>query len=202
MKPFQQYIFEINKLYEFRIKIATVEPKGDVMDRIKHALDTYQLESVGPVKRLPIQEHREFPQWGPCECWYFDVKVAYPVNSVGIRQVVKERAQINSDWIMVYNLSEAEYNDEFEAEGKDHEGALLDVTELKDKPGAQELVGQRRISSMMKELATRKFDVQGTDKTDGKNVVTTGKTTNSVPQGDISAMGTTRNKIPSPMKGR
>jgi hypothetical protein len=60
MKPFQSYIFELNKPYEFRIKIATVNPKGEVMDKIKHALETFQLESVSPVKSLPIMEHVEF----------------------------------------------------------------------------------------------------------------------------------------------
>ena len=92
MKPFQSYIYELNKPYEFRIKMATIDPKT-VMEQIKNALDTWQLESVSAVKSLPIQEHREFPQWGPCECWTFDVKVAYPCNTVQIRQTIKERDQ-------------------------------------------------------------------------------------------------------------
>ena len=137
MKAFQSYIYEINKPYEFRIKLATVNPTGDVMDRIKSALDTYQLESVSAVKSIPIQEHKEFPQWGPCECWQFDIKVAYPVTVPQIRQTIKERAQLNPDWICVRNLNEAIGTDEAEAIGKDHVGALLDETELKDDPEGQ-----------------------------------------------------------------
>ena len=113
MKSFQTYIYELNKPSEFRIKLAGINPTGPVMESIKNALEAYQLESVSAVKSLPIQEHKEFPQWGgPCECWQFDVKLAYPTTSIMVRQLIKERAQINVDWICVRNLNEAEYTDE------------------------------------------------------------------------------------------
>jgi hypothetical protein len=187
MKPFQSYIAELNKPYEFRIKLATVNPKGEVMDRIKAALETYQLESVSAVKSLPIQEHREFPQWGPCECWMFDIKVAYPTTVPQIRQTIKERAQLNPDWIVVRNLHEAEATEEAEQVGKDHTGALLDETELKDAPGAQELAGQSRISSLIKELESRKYEFAATEKTTGV------MSTESV--GTTSPVGTNQNKV-------
>lgn len=189
MKPFQTYIFELNKPYEFRIKMASVNPK-DVMEQIKNALNTWQLESVSAVKSLPIQEHREFPQWGPCESWQFDIKVAYPTTAAAVRQTIKERANINPDWICVRNLNEANDTDEAEARGKGHTGALLDDETLQDEPGAQELVGQSRIGSLLKELESRQFDVAGTDQA-------TGVTTNdqSVPVGDTSVVGTVKNKL-------
>jgi hypothetical protein len=187
MKPFQSYIAELNKPYEFRIKLATVNPKGEVMDRIKAALETYQLESVSAVKSLPIQEHREFPQWGPCECWMFDIKVAYPTTVPQIRQTIKERAQLNPDWIVVRNLHEAEATEEAEKAGKDHTGALLDETELKDAPGAQELAGQSRISSLIKELESRKYEFAATEKSTGV------MSTESV--GTTSPVGTNQNKV-------
>ena len=187
MKPFQSYIFEINKPCEFRIKMANIDPKT-VMEQIKNALNTWQLESVSAVKSLPIQEHREFPQWGPCESWQFDVKLAYPTNTVQIRQALKERAQLNPDWICVRNLLEAEMTDEAEARGKDHKGALLDEEELKADEGGQELAGQARIGSLLKELESRKFDVAGTESADSK-------TTNDVPQNNTSPVGTKQNTI-------
>ena len=188
MKPFQTYIAELNTPYEFRVKLATVNPKGEVMDRIKNALETYQLESISAVKSLPIQEHREFPQWGPCECWTFDIKVAYPVTVPQIRQTLKERAALNPDWIVVRNLNEATDTDEAEAYGKDHTGALLDETELKDAPNAQELAGQSRIGSLLKELESRNFEFAeaGTEKA---------KFNVDSPEGKSSPIGTTQNKV-------
>jgi hypothetical protein len=186
MKPFQSYIYELNKTYDFRIKMATIDPKT-VMEQIKNALNTWQLESISAVKSLPIQEHREFPQWGPCECWTFDVKVAYPTNTVQIRQTIKERAQINLDWICVRNLNEAEYTDEQEAHGKDHTGALLDEEELKADEGGQELAGQVRIGSLLKELESRKFDFAAEGEKTGA------MSTDNV--GTTSPVGTTQNKV-------
>lgn len=195
MKPFQTYIFELNKPYEFRIKLASINPTGEVMDRIKSALDAYQLESVSAVKSLPIQEHREFPQWGgACECWTFDVKVAYPATTVAIRQLIKERAGLNPDWINVRNLNEADATDEAEARGKDHEGALLDEEELKADEGGQELAGQSRIGSLLKELESRKFEFAAESNE-------AGKTTNETPTGDVSPVGTNQNKINDQRKG-
>jgi hypothetical protein len=189
LKPFQTYIFELSKPSEFRIKLASINPTGEVMDRIKNALEAYQLESVSAVKSLPIQEHRDFPQWGgACECWQFDVKLTYPTTNIVVRQLIKERAGINVDWINVRNLNEANYTDEAEAHGQDHEGALLDETELKDAPDAQALAGQSRIGSLLKELESRKFEFAQESKE-------AGKTTNNAPLGNKSPVGTTQNKV-------
>ena len=194
MKPFQTYIFELSKPSEFRIKLAGINPTGEVMERIKNALDTYQLESVSTVKSLPIQEHREFPQWGgPCEAYQFDVKLAYPTTNILVRQLIKERASINVDWISVRNLNESIDTEEAEARGKDHEGSLLDETELKDEPGAQALAGQSRIGSLLKELESRKFEFAAEGEKSGAM---------STEEADkASPVGTTQNTIYRKPKG-
>jgi hypothetical protein len=204
MKAFQSYIFEINKPYEFRIKMATIDPKT-VMEQIKNALNTWQLESISAVKSLPIQEHREFPQWGPCECWTFDIKVAYPTNTVQIRQTIKERAQLNPDWICVRNLHEAEDTDEAEAPNADAaKGPLLDQEDMGGSKEGQSMVGQVRIGSLLKELESRQFEIAGTD-TNKDQVfepsAKKGKTTNELAQGNTDPVGSKQNKIPNPTKG-
>jgi len=203
MKSFQSYIFELNKPSEFRIKLAGINPTGPVMESIKNALEAFQLESVSTVKSLPIQEHREFPQWGgPCEAYQFDVKLAYPTTSMSVRQTIKERAQINVDWINVRNLLEAENIEEAEALGKDHTGSLLDVEDLGGSTEGQSLAGQVRIGSLLKELESRKFDF-ATDDTNLDKVFQSkkGTDTNSIPQGDVSPEGTKQNKIYRKPKG-
>ena len=196
MKPFQSYIFELSKPSEFRIKLAGIEPTGDVMDRIKHALETYQLESVSAVKHLPIQEHREFPQWGgACEAWQFDVKVTYPATQVGIRTLMKDRAGLNPDWICVRNLHEAEYTDEAEAPNADAaKGALLDQPDLGGSTEGPALVGQMRIGSLLKELESRKFEFAQ----DSKEA---GKTTNETPMGVVAPVGSKQNAVYRKPKG-
>jgi hypothetical protein len=68
-----------------------------------------------------------------------------------------------------------------EEAGKGHEGALLTDDSIMVNPGAQELVGQTRIDSMLKDL--QKHSVPVAEKT------AAGKTTNDVPQGTTSPMG-------------
>jgi len=191
LKPFQTYIFELSKPSEFRIKLAGINPAGETMAKIKSALETYQVESVSAVKSLPIQEHKEFPQWGgACECWQFDIKLAYPTTNIAIMQLLKERAQLNPNWINVRNLHEAEYTEEAEMRGSlnPNKGvAILDTDTLEDQPGAQELVGQKRNISLMKELESRKFDF-------AKDSNESGKTTNDAPVGEKGPLSN-QNKI-------
>ena len=163
------------------------------MEQIKNALNAWQLESVSAVKSLPIQEHREFPQWGPCESWTFDVKLAYPTTAVQIRQALKERANLNPDWICVRNLNEANDTAQAEARGKDHKGALLDDPELKEDPEGQPLVGQARIGSLLKELESRKFEFAAEGEKTG--VMSTENT------GDTSPVGTSQNTVYRKPKG-
>ncbi len=194
MKPYQEYIASLNKVYEYKVKIAGTNPKGEVMERIKNAVDAYEVDTVTTPKSMPIQEHREFPKMGPCECWTFEVAVKYPTTANQIRQLIKERAGLNADCVCVYEKNAYEFNEEFEAHGKDHEGSLLADPELKDEDGAQELVGQARRDSLLKELGARTYEFAAKEKTDNK-------TTNQIPAGKDSPVGSKQNKIPTPPKG-
>ena len=208
MKSLHDYIAGRNQPYEFRIKLAKIEPRGDVMERIKHALDAYELDTVSAVKSLPIQEHREFPKWGPCECWQFDVSVNYPTTSVQIAQLIRERAGINPDWVCVYGKQQAEGNDAFEAYGKDHTGALLLDNELKDVPGAQDLVADKRNTSLLKELEKNSPKMVALESdpaltsTASKERTKPAQTTNQLSQGTTSPIGTRQNTIAATNKGK
>lgn len=194
MKSYQQYVFELNKTYTYQVKIAGTNPKGDVMERIKNALDAYQVEAVSTPKSMPIQEHREFPKMGAVECWIFEATIKYPTTPEQLRQLIKERAAINIDCVCVWPKDQYEFNEEFEGFGKDHDGALLNEPEMKAAEGGQELVGQARRDSMLKELSARTYEFAQ----DSKEA---GKTTNQMATDTKSPVGSTQNKIPTPPKG-
>jgi hypothetical protein len=207
MKSLHEYIASRNQPYEFRIKLAKINPKGEVMERIKNALDSYELVSVTPAKSLPVMEHREFPKWGACECWQFDATVNYPTTSVQIAQLIRSRAGINPEWVCVYGKQQAEDNDAFEAYGKDHEGSLLLNNELQDVPGAQDLVADKRKDSLLKELEKQSPKMVALE-SDAELVSARSNertrpaaTTNQLPQGSKSPVGSQKNKLP-PVKGK
>jgi hypothetical protein len=172
MKTFQTYIAELNTAYTFRVKIAGVEPTGEVFERIKNALDTYQIESISKPKRMPIQEHREFPKLGPCECYVMEVTVKYPTTPVQIRQVIGARAMIDPTCLCVYNEDTAAQEDAVQ-ERIDNQGAVL--TEPEMKTDAAPVAGQELVSSFLKELETRKYEFAAKSEANDK-------TTNEVPQ--------------------
>lgn len=197
MKSFTQYLYHTQKVYEFRVKVADVDMTEDNLARIKNALETYGVESMGKPKRLPIQEHAEFPKMGPCECHIIDIGLKYPTTTEQLQHVVAERAMLDKGRVCVYTKDQHEQIAASE-DTQLEDGALLEKPELKDEPGAQELVGQARVSSFLKELEKNKvskFEVAGKEKADGT-------TTNSLPLGTKSPVGSSQNKIPSPVKGK
>ena len=206
MKSLHDYIAERNSNYSFRIKVAKQNPK-DIMEEIKNALDAYELVDITTPKSMPVQEHREFPKWGACECWQFEAEVAYPTTYVQIAQLLKERTGMQAEWVCVYGKEQADQNDAFEAYGKDHTGALLLDDELKDTPGGQELVGEKRKDSMLKELDKQspkmialESDPTLTSTRAGERTKAA-QTTNQLPQGTKSPVGSQQNKLPS-IKGK
>lgn len=205
MKSLHDYIAERNSNYSFRIKVAKQNPK-DIMEEIKNALDAYELVDITTPKSLPVQEHREFPKWGPCECWQFEATVAYPTTQVQIAQLLKERTGMQAEWVCVYGKQQADDNDAFEAYGKDHTGSLLLDGELKDVPGAQDLVGNKRKDSLLKELDKASVVLEGPTEPDLSTTQAKWKnkpaaTTNQLPQGTKSPVGSQQNKLPQ-VKGK
>lgn len=206
MKSLHDYIAERNSNYSFRIKVAKHDPR-DVMEEIKNALDAYELVDITTPKSLPVQEHREFPKWGPCECWQFEATVAYPTTEVQIAQLLKERSGMRAEWVCVYPKQQADGNDAFEAYGKNHEGSLLLNGELQDVAGAQDLVADKRKDSLLKELEKNsprlvglKLEAELTEQASTEKTPAA-QTTNQLPQGTKSPVGSQKNKLP-PVKGK
>ena len=205
MKPFQQYFFESNKLFEFRVKIANSDITPDLIERIKNAIDVYQVETISKPKRLPIQEHRDFGKLGPCECSLIDIAVKYPTIVKQIRQLIINRAGVSAAHICVYTKNQALQEDEVESTivGQGEDGPIIENPELKDEPGAQDLVGQVRIGSLLKELQTRKYEVAAEDTNADKVFepgAKKGNTLNNVPQGNIDPVGSIKKQMPDPTK--
>lgn len=206
MKSLHAYIAERNSNYDFRIKVAKQNP-NEIMEEIKNALDAYELVSITKAKSLPIQEHREFPKWGACECWQFEATVAYPTTTVQIAQLLKERTGMQAEWVCVYGKDQAEQNEAFEAYGKDHTGSLLLDSELKDALGGQDLVAEKRKDNLLKELDKQspkmvalESDADLVNQRAGERTKPA-QTTNQLPQGTKSPLGSQQNKLP-PIKGK
>jgi hypothetical protein len=194
MKPLAHYLQEMNRLFEFSIKIAGCEIDQAAQAKIKSALEAYSVESVGKVKRLPIQEHADFPGQGPCECHLVEVTVRYPVVSDQVAQVVAEKLGLSRKQVIARTRGEEEIRTTVVMPKKAADGSVLNNPDLEAAEGGQELVGQSRKDSMLKELETRKYDFAA--KSESVNSVDAPKINVTSP------LGSKQNTIPSPVKGK
>jgi len=158
MKPFTQYMAEMNRKYEFVIRIAGCEMTEDTKSKINSALGMYVVETMGTAKRLPIQEHNDFVGLGPCEVHMFEVTLKYPTITPQIRQLVSEKLNISAKNVVVRTRLEEDQFDFVPAEPKKaSDGSLLNNPDLEATSG-QDLVGDHRSMGMIKDLQSRNYE--------------------------------------------
>jgi len=195
MKPFKTYLAESTRTYQFRLRLAC-ECSPEVISKLKIALEACKLESMTKPKRLPIQETPEFPNMGPVEVNIIDIVLNYPTTDALVKSLVAEQCRISEACIKVTPT-----NSPYEAAlagleqsnlQKDGESVLMTHEMTTAKPAA-DLVGDARIPNLLKELEeTRKYEYP---EAAGKKTAPA-KTTNTLPVGQISPIGTHKNKIP------
>jgi hypothetical protein len=202
MKNFLQYLTEVQKTYEFRIKIANIDP-AEKMDVLEAALDAYGLESISKAKRLPIKSNDiDFPSIENCQIYLMDAVLKYPVNDAQLRAIVSERAGIPQSNIVVVSPNHPEEQRRWNLEGNDvrefkqGESVLDKDYSLDESEKVSDASKQYAESgSLLKELNSVKIDIAGTEKANGK-------TLNDVATSDVSPVGSKQNKIPPAVKGK
>ena len=162
MKSFKEYLTESKKIYEFKVKIAGDLPPGFEND-VKLGLDKFDVQSISKPKRTPIQESPiDFPNVKFSEVSVFEVALNYPTTSQVVKEALAQAIRVNESKILVRTLSE-------EAEAvlnassmrvPDGKKSLLNTPELEQIPGAQELVGEKRVMSFLKDLNANRHDLE------------------------------------------
>jgi hypothetical protein len=202
MKNFINYLMDSQKTYEFRIKIADIDP-AEHMDRLENALEAFGLDSVSKPKRLPIMESDiDFPSFRNCQIFIMDAVLTYPCNNDQVRAMIAERACIPAANIFVVPKNHPEeiwrWNENGESELREYvQGEAVLDKPYEDDPEAKAAgVGYASFTSILKELNAVKQEVaEGAAKTEAA------KTTNELPQGNESPVGSKQNTIPA-VKGK
>jgi len=188
MRAFKEFLTESEKKYMFRVRVAC-DVTADLMDKLKAALQKYGLDDVSSPKRLPItQKAFGFEHLNSPEVYILDVVTNYPCsplelvsvfNSVGIPSSLIVVTTPNQEILIAPIASEA-------GEGE----AVLDK-ELPKNTYPQILADLE--SAVARKEASKyqyKYEVKPPK----------GHTTNELPQGKTSPIGTKQNKIPNPYK--
>lgn len=187
MKSFIKYLTESKKTYNFKVRIANCDLNTDTMEKIKVALQQFDLVSVSKIKNHPMEDRsHEFPRIGACEVKDFDIELNYPTTDAAVRQAIAHAAGIGLDQTAVY--TQTEYTQRLRELDRINkkDSALLDKESLDGEPRP------KLDLDFLKNLESRKYDFAAS--TNEK-----AKTTNELPQGNLSPVGSKQNKIPSPM---
>jgi len=191
MKSLKQYLLESKTEYRFRVKLA-FKPNSDQLAKMKLALEGQGLAEFGSVKSQPVmRDTRDFPRLGAVEPHQFEVVFEYPITAEKIAEIFERDCGINPSEMLVYNALQS----------RDREDSV-DSFERPEKPEAQllkpyeeirqaELYGDKHNENLLKEL-----------KAERKNAGSTAKTTNDVPAGTLSPVGSTRVAKPDPRRMR
>jgi hypothetical protein len=164
MKSFKEYLTESveEKKYSFKIKIAGELPEH-IEDTMKAALDKYKVSSFSKGKTTPIQAKlSDFPTLENTHMTIFDVELDYPTTSQVLTAYMSEQTGIDPCCLRVRSLKEedeVELNNEHMSDDS-KKSALL--SQDYQKENNQELVGEKKISSLLKELAKISKETQPT----------------------------------------
>lgn len=204
MKNFLQYLSETQKIYEFKVKLANVDPK-DHMDRIKSALAAYVVDSISTPKHLPIMENNiDFPSMKNADVHVVDIGLKYPLNDAQLRALMANTISVPLNQVFVVPAGHPEELwRNGEGELKEYvEGDAELVKPLPESTAEQQLAGQQYsvAGSILKELnKPAKFEIAGTDTTIGGQANPAhGKTTNDIAPGTAAPVGSKKVAIPNP----
>jgi len=200
MKNFLNYLEQSQKTYEFRIKIANIDP-AEKLAVLESALDAYGLESLGKPKRLPLKESDvDFPNHGTVELYLMDAVLKYPCNEYQLRTIIAERAGIAQANIVIVPTNHPEeqrrWNEDNSSDIKEYaQGESVLDKPYEDNPEAKKAGdAYASFNTILKELTELKLaEAEG-----GKTPAA--KTTNELPTGDKSPVGSNQNKIPKAKK--
>ena len=159
MKSYIEYLNESieEKKYTFKIKIAGNIPDNceDVMET---ALQKYQVIRFAKGKTSPIQSKlMDFPELENETVSIYETDLVYPTTSSVLTAYIAEHTGISVDRIRVRSPKEEEEAELNHEHCDDETAAPLLLTPIK-KENNQGLVGDKKVSSFLKDLAKARKD--------------------------------------------
>ena len=155
MKSFTEYLMESKKTYAFKVKVA-----GDLEEsfntKLKGALDKFAIVNLGKGKRTPVQDvPLDFPTLKNTNVTIYDLEVSYPTTPEVLENYISQAASYPLHCIKVVTNNAPSEQYQAEMKEKSEPGkALLDDVELGGE-NAQDQVGEKHISSFLKDLASQ-----------------------------------------------
>jgi hypothetical protein len=179
MVSFKAFLAESKKQYSFRVKVAC-ECNKENLATLNTALSKYELAAISEVKETPIAEtHAGFEHLKNIKLSILDVLINYPANPIQIRDIIRDAMGVTNADVMVTTP------------GEDANVMPVPPQQVlgKDYPTEKKLNVLSDLDSALKDHKSTEFEFAA--KLDAK-----GKTTNDLPTGTVSPVGSKQNKVP------
>jgi len=188
MRAFKEYLTESAKKYMFRVRLAC-DCDAKLVSNLKQALEKYDVDDVSEPKRLPITQkaygfnHLENP-----EVHIIDIVTNYPCTPQQLSAVFNDIG-IPGNMLMVTTPNQEVLISPISSEAGDDK-AILD----KDLPKS---TYPQILADLETAIANKENKYQYAY---AAKKTSQAQTTNDIPQGNTSPIGTKQNKIPNPFK--
>ena len=191
MISFKEFLIESAKQYKFRVKVAG-ELTDEQLEFLETALDKWGVASVSKPKRSPIQEHpTDFPNVINSEISVMEVVLNYPCTPQELQLCFSEATSISVDKIKTYNEGDPgmeERDEEVAEEDKPYE---VQLTAPYPKGDKNPQYGDKFNKQFLKDLEKMpKMKIAGGN-------TSKAHTTNDLPQGKLSPVGSTKMAKPT-----
>lgn len=157
MKSFIEYLIESQeeKIYSFKLKVAGEMP-DNFEDVVETCLKKYECCKFSKSKSVPIQETLpDFPDLKNLEVTVFDIDCKYPTTSQVLTGYIAEHTGVQVNNIKVRSIREDEAA-QIEGNTETKNGkALIGQCDF-PKENHQNIVGEKHVSSFLKELAKKR----------------------------------------------
>lgn len=188
MKTFKQYLTESSQTYSYKIKVAG----GCDAECVKHMeekLGRYDIIKMTEPKTTPVMEDPlDFPGVKNMEVCMFEVELNYPASADELYALIEECSRKPKSQIKVISKHFADSWENNEG-SEPEEGPLLekDYDTCPEATAAKEAYAKPE--DAIENPGDAKFEVAGGN-------TPKAETTNDLPQGTKSPMGSTKNKLP------
>tara|TARA_R110000823_G_scaffold32114_5_gene90735 strand:- start:7312 stop:7893 length:582 start_codon:yes stop_codon:yes gene_type:complete len=182
MKSFSNYLTENKKTYSFRIKMANL-PEGPDMNKLESVLEKYSLQSMSKPIKTPIQEHpMDFQTLTNAEVYIMDADLDYMTTAYELHEyLVQQLGEPHKNIVVINKNDPEEIAREQAVEDVDKEYVPLMGSDLEEVI-ADPTYGDKYNQSFLKELESTKQEFAAASDASGE-------TTNDLPQGDKSPVG-------------
>ena len=152
MKSFTEYLTESKKTYEFKIKVAG-DLSEDFSSTLNAAMEKFAVVTLSKGKRTPIQDvPLDFPNLKNSHVTVFDLECHYPTTPQVLEAYVTQACGCTAGSVVVRTANEP--SEQYEQHMTDKPVQVLGAEQESDTDKtAQSLVGEKHISSFLKELA-------------------------------------------------